>query len=125
MKVSPDSEEWARYGRDLSISCTFSSKFHESVQLYHNESLAHVSDQATITSEALTDADGQQTTRLQYVKSNINFDDAGKYECRADKARKSVKINVVKGTSIRFNSSARFENFEIPKFFYITIGISI
>lgn len=107
MKISPESEEWARYGRDLSISCTFSSKYHESVQLYHNDSLAHVSDQVTITSDAFTDVDGQQTTRLRYMKSNINFDDAGMYECRADNARKGVKINVVKGIKSNFVFSYR------------------
>lgn len=112
LKISPESEEWARYGRDLSISCTFSSKYHESVQLYHNESLAHVSDQVTITSDAFTDVDGQQTTRLRYMKSNINFDDAGMYECRADNAMKSVKINVVKGRLKIFPKTERVIAFE-------------
>lgn len=112
LKISPESEEWARYERDLSISCTFSSKYHESVQLYHNESLAHVSDQVTITSDAFTEVDGQQTTRLRYMKSNINFDDAGMYECRADNAMKGVKINVVKGRLKIFPKTERVIAFE-------------
>lgn len=61
----------------------------------------------TITSDAFTDVDGQQTTRLRYMKSNINFDDAGMYECRADNAMKSVKINVVKGIKSNFVFSHR------------------
>lgn len=112
LKISPDSEEWVRHGRDLSISCTFSSKHHENVKLYHNENLANVSDQVTITSETFTDADGQQTTRLRYVKSNINFDDAGMYECRANDARNSVKINVVKGRLKIFPKTERVIAFE-------------
>lgn len=97
MKISPETDKWIRYGRDLSISCIFSSKHYNSIQLLHGDDVVHVSDQVTLTSETFTDADDLQTTVLRYTKSNVKFDDAGIYECRAENAKKQVKIDVVKG----------------------------
>ena len=97
MKISPETDKWIRYGRDLSISCIFSSKHYNSIQLLHGDNEVHVSDQVTLTSETFTDADDLQTTVLRYTKSNVKFDDAGIYECRAENAKKQVKIDVVKG----------------------------
>ncbi|XP_048777557.2 uncharacterized protein LOC125681473 isoform X2 [Ostrea edulis] len=97
MTISPSSDKWVRHGRDLNITCTFSSKYQESIQLFHEGSVARVSDQATMTSETFTDADGKQTTVLRYLKTNTKFEDAGTYECAADNRRKSVNIQVVQG----------------------------
>lgn len=97
VKISPETDKWIRYGRDLSISCIFSSKHYNSIQLLHGDNEVHVSDQVTLTSETFTDADDLQTTVLRYTKSNVKFDDAGIYECRTENAKKQVKIDVVKG----------------------------
>lgn len=97
MTISPSSDKWVRHGRDLNITCTFSSKYQESIQLFHEGSVARVSDRATMTLETFTDADGKQTTVLRYLKTNTKFEDKGTYECAADNRRKSVNIQVVQG----------------------------
>nr|XP_022328496.1 hemicentin-1-like isoform X1 [Crassostrea virginica] len=112
VKISPETDKWIRYGRDLSISCIFSSKHYNSIQLLHGDNEVHVSDQVTLTSETFTDADDLQTTVLRYTKSNVKFDDAGVYECRTENAKKQVKIDVVKGKLKIFPKTERVIAFE-------------
>ncbi|XP_062579653.1 hemicentin-2-like isoform X2 [Saccostrea cucullata] len=112
LKVNPDSDEWIRYGRDLSVTCTYSSKHQEIIQLFHDNSVVKVSDQVTITSETFTEDDGKQTTVFKYVKTDVNFGDSGTYECRADNMKKSVKIQVVQGRLKIFPKTERVIAFQ-------------
>ncbi|XP_061189328.1 hemicentin-1-like [Saccostrea echinata] len=112
LTISPESDEWIRYGRDLSVTCTFSSKHQEKIQLFHDDNVIQVSDQVTTTLETFTEADEKQTTVFKYLKTDVNFDDSGTYECRADNKKKNVKIQVVKGRLKIFPKTERVIAFQ-------------